>query len=47
MEFYAPKFVEFPLKVSVTSASGLGSTTVYIKDRASIELMNLMAEQEK
>lgn len=39
MEFYAPKVNGYPLKVNMAALSGLGDTTVYIKDRESIEMI--------
>jgi hypothetical protein len=47
MEFYAPNFDGFPLKVNVTSSSGLGDVTIYLKDREYIELVEAQLKTNK
>lgn len=47
MEFYAPKIDNFPLKVNMTSSSGLGDVTIYLKDREYIELVEAQLRTNK
>jgi len=47
MEFYAPKVVNFPLKVNMASTSGLGDVTIYLKDREYIEMVEEQLKKSK
>jgi hypothetical protein len=47
MEFYAPKVVNFPLKVNMTTTSGLGDVTIYLKDREYIEMVEEQLKKSK
>lgn len=47
MEFYAPKVANFPLKVNMTTTSGLNDVTIYLKDREYIEMVEEQLKKSK